>query len=79
MTDYGTTLAELVELLDRQRAALSEARRPDLANLVHLTITHDGQVHVVCAPRVTGDIADVDPVALKALSIDPVFEVGTNE
>lgn len=68
------TVAELVALIDRQRKALSEGGRPDLAELCHVRVLPTGDVRLSFA-----DLPDVllsDPTVEKAMSIDPAFELG---
>lgn len=71
MTDDHVTVGEIRGFLTRQRQALSEAGRPDLAEVAHLVITDD-RLQLVCADVPSPDRHD--PVLLKAVSIDPIFE-----
>lgn len=69
--DNDVTIAEIREFMTRQRQALSEAGRPDLAETAHIVVTDDA-IKVVCADIPVPD--RFDPDLLKAVSIDPVFE-----
>lgn len=69
----ATTLAEMAELATRQAQALAEAGRPDLAEHSHIIVTQDGQMLLSTSPIVTE--GKVDPDRLKAMAIDPLFQV----
>lgn len=73
--DDLVTVGEIREFLTRQRQALSEDGRPDLAELAHLVITDD-RLQMVCADVPSPD--RFDPVLLKAVSIDPIFDIQEN-
>lgn len=75
MTDESkmtSTVAELVELVDRTRKSLCEAGEPELAERAHITIRADGSVRMsFCFHELT---TPDHPVVNKALSIDPLWE-----
>lgn len=79
--DDATTLGELREFVERQRAALLEAGEVVFAENSHIIVRRDGRVSLSVAPLVEYD----DPANLanaarvKALSIDPVFAMQESE
>lgn len=66
-----TTIADLVGLIDRARMALTEAGRPDLADLAHVTVTATGQIRL--SFREPAAAASPDPAVQKFLTLDPIF------
>ena len=68
-----TTVAELVDLIVRQKQALSEGGRPDLAAHAHVVVRGDGRVTMRFEPIASEHRPDSDPIVLKAMSLDPAF------
>ena len=73
----ATTIDSLLALLQRQKAALCEGGRPDLAERAHIVIREDG-LKLSFAPEPPTRNRH-DPVVLKAMSLDPEFEATTGD
>lgn len=67
-----TTIQEAIAFAARAQAALYEARRPDLAELVCVVVRPNGRVSLSCVALVTD--GDNDPTFRRAIEIDPDFE-----
>lgn len=70
------TVAEIVALIHRQKAALCEVGRPDLAEHLHARIAEDGRLSISFErPRRRANGSEHhSPEVLKAMSIDPMFQ-----
>lgn len=70
----NTTVADLMELVKRQKQLLSEGGRPDLAERCKLLLHEDGQMSLTFpAPKRRASRRSA-PEVVKALSLDPKFE-----
>ena len=66
------TVADLLAFLHRQKAALSEVGRSDLAERAHIVIYEDRLA--VSFNRPPAEVGPHSVEALKALELDPEFE-----
>lgn len=71
--DAETSVAELVEFIERARMALAEAGRPELAERAHVVVRPDGGITL--SFRELGSSGHGDPDAEKFLTLDPVFQM----